>query len=215
MADLGRRMAGRRRPGAQLARLFMGRGSTNASLAGNALRSFAGFQMHARLKLGEGLLEQIRADLARPHPVAHERVGFLTAGATVEGFSRLLLCARDYRPVDDDDYLPSSDPMVGVTIGSSAMRKAVQAAYRPPAAILHVHTHGRRGRPMFSRVDLEGAAQFIPSFFGPIPRMPHGMLLLSDNSARALIWTAAHQAPIMVTDIVTIGRSISKFGDLQ
>ena len=36
--------------------------------------------MTACLKIPNRLLADIRADLARPHPFAHERVGFLTAG---------------------------------------------------------------------------------------------------------------------------------------
>lgn len=66
--------------------------------------------MKATLKIRGLLLDEIRRDLARPHAFAHERVGFLTAGAatTPDG---ILMLVRGYRPVQDDDY--EEDPRVG------------------------------------------------------------------------------------------------------
>jgi len=151
--------------------------------------------MKVSLKINGPLLDEIRRDLARPHGFAHERVGFLTAGAVGVG-ADLALLVRDYQPVADDDY--EFDPRVGAKIGSNAMRKAVQSAYRPAAALLHVHTHGGRGQPAFSRVDLESAVEFVPGFFETTPRMPHGLLVLSDDSARGLLWVDSKSAPLDV-----------------
>ena len=132
--------------------------------------------MKATLKIRGPLLDEIRRDLARPHAFAHERVGFLTAGAaaTPDG---ILMLVRGYRPVEDDDY--EEDARVGAKIGSNAMRKAAQSAYRPAAVLLHIHTHGGHGRPQFSGVDLRSADEFVPGFFETAPRMPHGLLVLS------------------------------------
>ena len=69
---------------------------------------------------------------------------------------------RGYTPVADEDY--EIDPRVGAKIGSAAMRKAVQSAYRPAATLLHVHTHGGHGEPGFSGVDLNSAKDFVPGF---------------------------------------------------
>ena len=107
--------------------------------------------MKARIKIPNRMLDEIRDDLRRPHAFAHERVGFITAGVASPGPGELMLFARAYRPVEDQDYVP--DPTVGVKIGGDAMRKALQSAYRPRAALLHVHTHGGRGTPDFSDVD--------------------------------------------------------------
>ena len=128
--------------------------------------------MKVALKITGSLLDQVRRDLARPHFFAHERVGFLTAGATAMPGGGLMLLVREYMPVADEDY--EVDPKVGARIGSNAMRKAAQAAYRPAAALLHVHTHGGRGLPGFSGVDLESGNKFVPGFFS----MP-------ENAARA------------------------------
>lgn len=166
--------------------------------------------MKARIKIPAALLATIRADLARPHRFAHERVGFLTAGAALFDGNGLMLLARDYRPVDEEDY--ERDPSVGVKIGAGAMRKALQAAYRPAAAVLHIHTHGGLGRPQFSGVDRCSAAEFVPSFFNPVPRMPHGILVLSDDSANGLVWIDPGQQPVPVTDIISVGGPYRKYG---
>lgn len=169
--------------------------------------------MKARIKIPTGLLASIRIDLARPHRFAHERVGFLTAGAALFDDNGLLLLARDYRPVDEADYVP--DPTVGVKIGADAMRKALQSAYRPAAALLHLHTHGGLGRPHFSGVDLRSAAEFIPSFFNPVPRMPHGIVVLSDNGAKGLLWIDPQKPPVTITNIISVGGPFRKYGAME
>jgi hypothetical protein len=151
--------------------------------------------MTVHLKIDGRLLDDVRKDLHRPHPFAHERVGFFTAGAADLG-DRLLLTIRDYMPVADEDY--EVDRKVGAKIGSAAMRKAVQSAYRPAAALLHVHTHGGRGKPGFSRVDLNSADDFVPGFFETTPRMPHGLLVLSNDAAHGLLWLANDRAPVAI-----------------
>ena len=167
--------------------------------------------MKIRLKILSSQLELIRLDLNRPHAFAHERVGFITAGASAILGNDLLLVAGNYRPVDEEDYMP--DRSVGVKIGPGAMRKALQAAYRPPAAILHVHTHGGVGRPHFSGVDRRSADEFVPSFFNAVPRMPHGIVVLSDDSASGLMWLGPDRQAQAFIDIVSVGAPISKYGE--
>lgn len=166
--------------------------------------------MKVRLKILTSMLATIRDDLARPHRFAHERVGFLTAGVSPIGENGLLLLARNYTPVAEADYVP--DPTVGVKIGPDAMRKAVQSAYRPPSALIHIHTHGGHSRPMFSGVDRRSAAEFVPSFFNPTPRMPHGILVLSDDSATGLLWVTPDTSPILFEDIVSVGSPYFRYG---
>lgn len=165
--------------------------------------------MKATFKIPTQLLATMRSDLRRPHAFAHERVGFLTAGAMRRDNGALVLFAREYRPVADEDYL--RDPSVGALIGSAAMRKGLQLAYRPRATLLHVHTHGGRGAPAFSGVDLTSGAEFVPGFFNAISRMPHGLLVLSDDSATALLWMSPHDTAY-VTEFVGIGGPCTRFG---
>jgi hypothetical protein len=168
--------------------------------------------MKIHIKITEALLAQVRLDLHRRHPFSFERVGFLTAGATRSVDGDILLLCRSYHPVDDDDYERSA--MVGAQIGSDAMRKAIEVAHLGKSALLHVHTHGGNGLPGFSKTDLVSGAQFVPGFFNALPRMPHGLLVLSNTSARGLVWTAKKAQPQYVAGFTQVGRSVRKFGDL-
>ena len=127
--------------------------------------------MKVRFKITTALLASIRTDLRRPHPFAHERVGFISAGlsAVVDG---LLVLAREYRPVADDEYL--DDPTVGAMMGPDAIRNALQWALQDGVALFHVHTHGGRGIPGFSKIDLRENAKFLPDFFKVAPQCAHG-----------------------------------------
>src|SRR6476620_11320805 len=108
--------------------------------------------MKVILKIPHRMLDEIRIDLRRPHNFAHERVGFMIAGAAATGPEKVLLLARNYRPVADEDY--ELNRSVGVQIGGNAMRKALEFAYSPRSALLHIHSHGGSDRPDFSLVDL-------------------------------------------------------------
>jgi hypothetical protein len=166
--------------------------------------------MRTWLKIPNRLLDEIQVDLARPHAFAYERVGFLTAGVA-RAENDLLLLARVYRPVADEDYVP--DPTVGVKIGGPAMRKALQLAYQPRSALLHIHTHGGRGRPDFSGVDLRSGGEFVPGFFHTVPRMPHGMLVLSDDSATGMLWLSGQERGSYISGFIGVGAPYRKFGE--
>jgi hypothetical protein len=166
--------------------------------------------MKTRIKVACPLLSAIRTDLHRRHAFAFERVGFLTAGASWTRQGDLVLLCRDYQPVADEDYERSS--AVGARIGSNAIRKALQAAYRHKSAILHIHSHGGRGRPEFSSVDLDSAHDFVPGFFNALPQMPHGIVVLSNDSARCLLWTGAKNRPSYAAGFQQVGTPLIKFG---
>ncbi len=169
--------------------------------------------MRAELKIAGRMLAEIRSDLKRPHTFAHERVGFLTAGIVAPPSGGLLLLSREYAPVDDEDYL--DEPGVGAMIGSDGMRKGLQMAYRARSALLHVHTHGGRGIPRFSGIDIRESRKFVPSFFNAIPQSPHGAVVLSNDSASGLLWLGPDRSPIAVTGFVRVGVPLQRFGGLQ
>ena len=167
--------------------------------------------MKIKIKITEALLAQVRADLHRQHPFAYERVGFITAGATHAPDGDILILCRSYYPVADEDYEVSET--VGAQIGSDAMRKVIEVAHPSKSALLHVHTHGGNGVPEFSRTDLISGAQFVPGFFNALPRTPHGLIVLSNTSAKGVVWTAKHAKFQQVEGFTQVGRSIRKFGD--
>lgn len=165
--------------------------------------------MKVELRITGTLLDDIRTDLRRRHPFAHERVGFLTCGICPLG-SDLQLLARAYSPVADDDYLP--DNTVGAMVGPNGMRKALQTAYGHKSAIFHIHTHGGIGVPGFSSIDLRESAKFAPSFFNVVPTTPHGVIVLSNNSARGLIWLSQVKEPISISRFSRVGVPTERFG---
>lgn len=158
--------------------------------------------MKLSIRIESGLLVKIRADLARRHKFAWERVGFMAANATGSA-AGILLLVRGYQPVADEDYVRATN--VGAEIGSEAFRKALQWAYRPKSALIHIHAHHRSGRPGFSGIDLKSGRTFVPSFFVTIPRMPQGMVVLSDDAATGLVWLAETRAPLEIDNFSQVG----------
>ena len=168
--------------------------------------------MSIYVKVTETLMSEMKADLARRHSFAYERVGFITAGADFSLQGDLTLFCRRYFPVADEDYEPSH--RVGAQIGSAAMRKAVEIAYNTRSALLHVHMHEGRGRPEFSRTDAESGFQFVPGFFNVQPKMPHGLVVLNESGARGLLWTSKNANPFYVSDFLKVGAQITRIGGI-
>ena len=164
--------------------------------------------MRARFKITRSLLDTIRADLRRPHAFAHERVGFIATGLAA-AHDELLILAREYRPVRDEEYLP--DPSVGAMMSADAIRRARQWALDDRAAIFHVHSHGGRGLPNFSGVDARENAKFIPNFVSVAPHAVHGAIVLSDTAAFGRIWQAGASHTFLIATFNVVGMPIASW----
>jgi hypothetical protein len=163
--------------------------------------------MNTTFKANSALFAAMRQDLRRPHPFAHERIGFLSAGiaATDEG---LLILARSYRPIADEDYLPDSS--VGAMMNAAAIRKALQWAMSERVAIFNVHSHGGRGVPGFSGIDLRESAKYVPDFFKLAASRPHGAIVLSNDAAYGKIWFNKSETSI-ISKFVEVGAPLRKW----
>lgn len=164
--------------------------------------------MKIRFKITNTLLTTIRADLHRPHPFAHERVGFVAAGLAAAR-DDLLILAREYRPLHDDEYL--EDPSVGAMMSAAAIRRARQWAMDGRAAIFHVHTHGGRGVPGFSGVDTRENAKFVPNFVSVAPHAVHGAIVLSDTAAFGQVWLGRASAQPFIARFAVIGMPLRQW----
>ena len=164
--------------------------------------------MKIRFKITAALLWTVRIDLRRPHPFAHERVGFISAGMSAASDDVLIL-ARSYRPVLDEDYL--RDSSVGAMMGPEAIRKAMQWAMQSGVALFHVHTHGGRGVPDFSSVDVRENAKFVPDFCKVAPQCVHGALVLSDTSAQGQVWLGRGRPNSFVEHFTEVGAPLRKW----
>jgi hypothetical protein len=164
--------------------------------------------MIGHFKITRDLLKEIRADLARPHPFAHERVGFISTGLSASG-DDLYILARSYRPVLDHDYL--RDPTVGAMMGPDAIRKALQWALTDGVAIFHVHTHGGRGHPGFSGIDLREHKKYVPNFFQVAPQCAHGALVLSNEAAHGHIWLSEEMPHQIIGQFTEVGNPLKSW----
>jgi hypothetical protein len=161
--------------------------------------------MKIRFKITRVLLATVRIDLRRPHPFAHERVGFIAAGLA-SAHDELLILARAYRPVRDDEYLP--DPSVGAMMSHKAIRRARQWAMDDRVAIFHVHNHGGRGIPGFSGVDIRENAKFVPNFVSVAPQCVHGAIVLSDTAAFGQVWLGRKSPEHFIAAFSEVGMPI-------
>jgi hypothetical protein len=150
------------------------------------------------------LLNSIRTDLARRHPFAYERVGFVTCRAALTT-DDLLILASAYETVPDDEYI--KDDSVGAMMGPKAIHRALQLALNgghEDMAVFHVHLHPGSGRPYFSRLDLKENTNFVPDFFHTAPKMPHGAIVLSKDGAAGRAWLTEDARPQSI-EITAVG----------
>lgn len=158
--------------------------------------------MKIAFRITQTLLLDIQRDLSRPHVIAAERIGFLSCGVGSTDKS-VILVAQRYFPVADGDYLP--DPRAGAVIGRTALRKALEIAYRYPVGMFHVHRHEHSGKPWFSGLDLRENSKFVPDFWHVRPRMPHGAIVLSHDRAAGLCWYPGRQKPMRIHNFWAVG----------
>ena len=183
--------------------MVMERSECEFKAHGDFARSFEGVEMKIVFKISRTLLHTVRNDLARQHPFAWERVGFLGGNPGVLGHNEVVILAQSYHPVDDVDYVRADS--VGAMMGSTAIRKALQIAYSNRMSMFHVHVHEHFGRPSFSHVDLQESAVFMPDFWHVCPSHPHGVLVLSKDSASGLCWYPGIRHPLLIEEIVVVG----------
>jgi hypothetical protein len=91
-------------------------------------------------------------------------------------------------------------------LGAGAFRRVLQIAYNAPVSILHVHRHEHRGRPEFSTIDLSEAQRYMPDFWKVRPGLPHGVVVLSHDSASGLIWMPESRLQVPLGRIAVSGK---------
>jgi hypothetical protein len=167
--------------------------------------------MNIHFKIPTALLDEVLADLKRPHPFATERLGFL-AGKCCSSREGLLLIAHSYLVTPDDWYI--DDSAYGCVFGPQAIRAAMQVCLDKKACMFHVHLHDHEGVPTFSRADLRESANFIPDFFNVRPEIPHGALVLSSDKAVGLCWYPGREKPIRINKFSGVGFPMRHVGRL-
>jgi hypothetical protein len=164
--------------------------------------------MTIKVRLTRNLLNEVRADLSRPHPFAAERIGFLY-GCLASAGSPLVLMTG-YEPVADERYI--DDWHSGARINSQAIRGAMQGVLDRGEGGFHVHMHHWPGRPMLSRMD----AEEIPPVVTGLRRVglahAHGIVLLHQEACAAWVWLPGNDQAIEAESVSVVGFPIKIFG---
>jgi hypothetical protein len=163
-----------------------------------------------RVRIPSALYVRIRKDLARRHEFAYERVGFVSAKLGNQSGDEPLVLFTDYYPVSDDQYI--DDPYSGARIDSDAIREAMQRVLDTSDGLFHVHTHGGRGRPGFSFMDLEETPRIVSSLQVAGPTQAHGMVLLSNDQCIAYVWMPGTGEPVLADKVAVVGYPFEIFG---
>lgn len=156
-----------------------------------------------RTRLPKALVEEMKADLRRPHPFAAERVGFLSVATGRGDDGELLVLGLEYRAVNEDQYI--RDDTVGVKIGVGAIRDAIDRVRLSRRGLFHVHLHDHRGLPDFGSTDRREQPRLVESLRRVGKGFPHGMLVLSDDRAAAWVWLPGEAAPVRPTSVTFVG----------
>jgi molybdopterin/thiamine biosynthesis adenylyltransferase len=141
--------------------------------------------MRTIIRISEVLTADIKADLARKHAFAFERIGFAIGKAKAIDKDTELICITEYFPVKDQDYL--HDSSVGARINANAIREAMQLAMDRKCSIFHVHMHEGANTPEFSYTDLKELPGIVGAMLNANPDATHGALLLSTNGINAFL----------------------------
>lgn len=161
------------------------------------------------LRIQKLLLDRVRADLSRPHPVAYERVGFLYTRSGVGARDETIILVVDYESVAESGYI--EDKTVGARIGAAPITSTIQRALSDGVGVLHVHAHHGKGAPGFSRVDLASYPKLVSAWQAAQPNGVHGAVVLSDDSLTAQIWLPGHSKPLSHGRIAVVGRPMEVF----
>jgi hypothetical protein len=164
--------------------------------------------MKAIFKITRHLLDETKAQLERPHPFAGERVAFLLCRVGLLDDGGLIVLSHSLHDIADGDYI--DDQSVGAMMGSGAIRKALQVAYNRQASMFHVHLHSHRGKPRFSHIDEKETARFVPDFWNVQSDLPHGALVLSEDSACGKCWIPGREAPVEISRFAVVGTPTRK-----
>lgn len=140
--------------------------------------------MKTELRIPRRIYEFMKADLARPHAHAPERVGFCRVVEGNREGDTLLLLVKEYFPVDDSNYVRSGSRFIA-EIDEHAIRHARQTALTTGEGIFHVHLHEIPGPIGFSLIDMDSIPSIVQSLTYSNAKT-HGMLVLDHDNAAAM-----------------------------
>lgn len=164
--------------------------------------------MSLQIRIERRVFEEVRKDLARPHKVAHERIGFLSASVGNQKGVEQIVLLHDYVSVPESFYI--RDHLVGARINGDAIRMAMQKIMDSKKGLFHVHAHPGIGKPFFSRTDLNEQPKLLKDFRKVGKDYIHGLFLLSEDSCSSLAFFPNGSSLEKVDSISIVGFPFEK-----
>ncbi|GAB1488620.1 hypothetical protein MASR2M8_10660 [Opitutaceae bacterium] len=159
--------------------------------------------MKIEIRIPGAVRAEAMQDLARPHPFAFERVGFLATKTILLSPEHHLVLVTGYHPVPDEHYI--EDDSVGACIGGKAIRAAMQRVIDDGRGQLHVHLHNHAGPTGPSFTDRKGLPPVVRSLATVGPNQASGYLIFSVDCAWAELRVPGVVAPMPATKITSVG----------
>jgi hypothetical protein len=164
------------------------------------------------IKMTGALYAEMLGDLARPHPFAGERVGFVLGRYGSLGNSSFLVLLHRYYSIPNHQYI--ADHAVGARIGKEAITWGMQAAYRGRPmreGVFHVHLHAHKGKTDMSGVDRRETPEVVRGFRTVGADAIHGILILSLDHAAGWVWLPGSNELAVAASVCVIGHPIQIF----
>jgi hypothetical protein len=159
--------------------------------------------MKVEIRIPGAIRAEARKDLARPHPFALERVGFLSTKTVLLSPHHHLVLVTGYHPVPDEHYI--DDDSVGACISGVAIRAAMQRTIDDGTGQLHVHLHDHAGPTGPSFTDRKGLPPVVRSLATVGPNQASGYLIFSADTAWAELRVPGVATPVLATKITSVG----------
>jgi len=166
--------------------------------------------MNVKVRIPQSLINEIGADLARPHPFAAERIGFILGRLVDAGPERVVVLMTQYLAVDDDHYI--NDRRSGARIDSNAIRAAMQAVLDSGQGAFHVHMHHWPGYPRLSPMDASEIPPVVTALARAGPSHAHGIFLMHRVECAAWVWLPGAPGSVLADSVSVVGYPLRIFG---
>jgi hypothetical protein len=158
----------------------------------------------SRLHITHALAEEMRADFARPHEIAAERVGIVRVRYASPS-ARHVIVVVGYESAPDDAYVRGR---AAANFDVRWLMQRADAAAAERCGVMWVHLHEHKGEPRFSSIDLKTSRGICPALALACPRFPQGALVLSADAAAAHVVTVDSLSPI------DIAREVGRYYEI-
>jgi hypothetical protein len=146
-----------------------------------------------RINVPRSILHGLRCATV-PSPLRHEPLAFLRVRYASEDV-RDVLVAVGIIPFANTAYVEGD---AGANFDTRWVVDVANREVLTNAGLMLVHSHGGRGRPIFSSVDRTTNATVMTPLSIGVPVVPYGAMVLSDEDATAVVATAGRLADAQV-----------------